>query len=254
MTQQYKINKGFTLVELMLAMSFIGMLLVAIAMTTMQIMRTYNKGTTIREVNQVGRTVTQDIQRTIAASVPFSVEPKTDLSDDGEINSRYIRNMDGTEEVGGRLCTGMQTYVWNYGTALYKATQPSGPGKAAIANKYEDEREEDEPIRLVKVRDAGGLLCANPRQAVDKSQARELLAAGDKNLAVQALTVTEGSRSDASGQALYAVSLTLGTNDQEQLEGSKTCLPPNQGSGYEDFCAINQFNISVRAGNRSGSL
>lgn len=250
MIQRSTKRAGFTLIELMLAMSFVGMLLIAIAMTTMQIMNTYNKGATIREVNTVGRAVTEDLQRTIATSVPFTVTPKVGAEDD-PADSKYVENrgIDG-ETYGGRLCTGAYTYVWNYGK-VRELADPGDPGREPAPNTYENS---DELIRLVKVRDAGGMLCANITRRVNYNHARELLAAGDRNLAVQEMKITSGRRDSASGQALYAIALVLGTNDQEQLAASKTCLPPNEGSGYEDFCAINQFNIIARAGNRSGSL
>lgn len=239
---------GFTLVELMLSMAFIGALLLAIAVTSMQIMGTYTKGLTLREVNQAGRTITEDIQRTIASSIPFAVDPpKKDAGSDAT-DSMYVRR-EGDKR-GGRLCTGAYTYAWNYGDEL------SGDGQHRY-NRYvgESPRLTDASIRLVKVSDAGGTLCNDPEMYIPRAAARELLSGGDRNLAVQELTVSSSSRDDSSGQALYAITLVLGTNDQAQLNAANsTCLPPNQGSGSEDFCAINQFNIIARAGNQSGSL
>jgi prepilin-type N-terminal cleavage/methylation domain-containing protein len=244
---QLRNKKGFTLVELMLSMSFIGMLLVAIAATSMHLMHTYTKGVTIREVNQVGRVISEDLERTISSSPRFKVNPaKTgDPSDPpGSSDSKYV-----TRDGGGRLCTGSYTYAWNYG----KTRELAGdPGMPPVYNVYADNSEN---IRFVKVSDSGGLLCRNPNTAITKASARELLAAGDRNLAIQQLTVVEGAKDEVSGQALYALSLRLGTNDRTQLNATgTTCLPPSQGSGNEDFCAINQFDIVTRAGNRSGSI
>jgi hypothetical protein len=232
-----RLTTGFTLIELMLSMSFVAMLLVAIAGTTMEIIHIYTKGLTVREVNQAGRAISEDVQRTVATTAPFKVSPAN------QSDSKYI-----TRTAGGRLCTGAYTYAWNYG----KTRELSGDGGLpSVYNRYVSGRG---TIRLVKVSDAGGMLCVNPNAAVPDDQAKELLMAGDRNLAVQRLTVTAGARDDASGQALYAVSLTLGTNDQAQLNATgSTCLPPNTGAGNDDFCAVNQFDIVVRAGNRPGS-
>jgi hypothetical protein len=228
---------GFTLIELMLSMAFVAMLLVAIAGTTTEIMHIYTKGLTIREVNQVGRTISDDMQRTIATTAPFKVAPAN------QSDSKYI-----TKAGGGRLCTGAYTYAWNYGKTKELSGNSSQP---SAYNRYKSSRG---TIRLVKVSDAGGLLCANPSAAVPDDQAKELLVAGDRDVAVQRFSVIAGSRDDASGQALYAVSFTLGTNDQTQLNATGTaCLPPSAGSGSEDFCSVNQFDIVVRAGNRPGS-
>lgn len=222
---------GFTLIELMLSMSFVAMLLVAIALTTTQIMHTYTKGLTLREVNQAGRAISEDIERTIAETPLFKVD------------SKYI-----TKPGGGRLCTGAYTYAWNYGK-----TKELGGGKT-LPSAYNRYKNSKSVIRLVKVSDASGTLCAKMNDPIPDDQAKELLVAGDRNLAVQQFTITEGNRDDVSGQALYAISFTLGTNERAQLNASgTTCLPPSVGSGNEDFCAVNQFDIIVRAGNRPGS-
>ncbi len=238
-----KQTRGFTLVELMLAMAFIGALLIVIAMTTMQIMGTYAKGLTIREVNQAGRTITEDMQSAIASVAPFGIDPiKTDVASDAT-DSMYVQRPGG-----GRLCTGSYTYAWNYGN-----TQQLGAETAVQAYNIYTDREDE--VRFLKVTDAGGMLCVNPGQQIQYEHAKELLPAGDSNLAVQRLAVTIGDRDVVSGQALYAIELVLGTNDQAQLDATgRTCLPPSEGEGRENFCAINQFDIVVRAGNRSGSL
>lgn len=236
-------SKGFTLVELMLSMAFVGILLLAISVTSMHIMNTYTKGLTIRELNQSGRAISDDIQRTIAMSAPFIVSPAktgdaTDLSE-----SRYV-----TLPGGGRLCTGLFTYAWNYGNT----SEISGATQTRVYNTFENS---SDIIRLIKVDDAGGALCTDINRRIERSKAKDLLVAGDRNLAVQKMTIELGTRDDASGQALYAISLILGTNDHSQLDASSSrCLPPSEGSGYEAFCAVNQFNIIARAGNRSGSI
>src|SRR5690242_17663820 len=122
---------GFTIVELMLAMTFIAALLVAIAMTTVQISHIYNKGLTLREVNQAGRAVSEELQRSIGSSVPFNVDSASPAS-------RYI-----VRPGGGRLCLGRYSYAWNYGAAL------RGGGGPAIYNSYDD----GSPVRFAKVND-----------------------------------------------------------------------------------------------------
>jgi hypothetical protein len=223
-------QKGFTIIELMLAMSFVAALLVAIAMTTVQIGHIYNKGLTLREVNQVGRSVTDELQRSISTSIPFNVDPMSPTT-------RYI-----VRAGGGRLCIGRYSYAWNFGAALRGA----GP---VIYNTYED----GSPVRFAKVNDASAALCTSPTGTVKKADSTEMLATGDRDLALQAFTITSAAADNATGQALYAISLVLGTNEQTQLTTNDTsCRPPSQGQGYQDYCAVNQFDIVVRAGNKSG--
>lgn len=231
-------SRGFTLVELMLAMAFVAVLLMAIGATTTRITHIYTKGATLREVNQSGRSISDDIQRTVASTAPFKVSPAN------QADSKYI-----TRDGGGRLCTGSYTYAWNYG----KTKELSGIA-SQTTTVYNTYTSGSALIRLVKVDDSGGLLCVNPTSRIPAAQATELLKAGDRNLAIQEWSVTAGSRDDAIGQAIYAISFKLGTNDQAQLTASgQTCRPPNQGSGSDDFCAVNQFDIVIRSGNRPGS-
>lgn len=225
------------MIELMLSMAFVAMLLVAIAGTTIEITHIYTRGLTVREVTQAGRTISEDVQRTIETSAPFKVAPAN------QTDSKYI-----TKTGGGRLCTGAYTYAWNYG----KTKELSGDG--SLPSVYNTYKSGQGTIRFVKVSDAGGVLCSNPGTQVPDDQATELLVAGDRNLAIQQFSVTAGSQDNASGQALYAISFLIGTNDQTQLSANgSNCLPPSAGSGNEDFCAVNQFDIVARAGNRAGS-
>lgn len=225
-------KEGFTLVELMLAMTFIAMLLVAIALTTIQISRIYNKGLTLREVNQAGRVLSDEMQRTIATSAPFDI-------DQGSPNSKYI-----VRPGGGRLCVGQHTYAWNYGSALV-----GGNGAPTIFNEYQG----GEPVRFVKVSDPAASLCTDPTLDIARADATEMLVGGDRNLVVHAFTVTLGSSDIDTGQSIYAISMTIGTNDQKQLTSNDaSCKPPAEGVGNEDYCSVNQFDIIARAGNKSG--
>lgn len=48
-------KSGFTIIEVSLAMSFIAVLLIVIALTITGIMTTFQKGMTLQSVNNVGR-------------------------------------------------------------------------------------------------------------------------------------------------------------------------------------------------------
>lgn len=225
-------GEGFTMVELMLAMSFVSALLVAIVMTTMQVSHIYNRGLTLREVNQAGRAVLEDMQNTIAVSTPFSVDASA-------ATTRYV-----DRPGGGRLCTGKYTYAWNYGRSI--AGISSAP---AVYNKYTD----DSVVRYAKVNDPGAGLCVNTSMRINKANAVEILAAGDRDLAAHEVTVVNAANDTETGQALYAISMTIGTNDQSQLlTANDSCKPPSANVGNEDYCSVNQFDIVVRAGNKSG--
>lgn len=225
-------QNGFTIIELMLAMSFVAMLLLAIAMTTMQIGAIYNRGITLKQVNQAGRALADELQRAIASGTALDVS--------GGADSRY-KPQDG----GGRLCMGKYTYVWNTGKALAAGTAP---------NVYEN----GDPVRFAKVVDTGAGLCQDLNKKVVQSQASEMLAAGDRNLVVHELSIqqtwpTDQPSDPVTGEALYAVTLTLGTNEREQLAtGDTSCKPPAEAGADMSYCAVNTFDIIARAGNKTG--
>jgi len=222
--------KGFTLIELMLAMSFVGVLLLGIAMTTIQISNIYTKGLTLREVNQAGRSVSDDLKRSIASSPMFDADPTSDTA-------KYI-----VRDGGGRLCVGRYTYAWNYGSALR-----GGTGAPAVVNSYDD----GQAVRFAKVDDPSAALCADPTVAIPRANANELLSASDRDLAVHKLTLSEGAKDTQTGQALYAISLIIGTNDKAQLTTNDTSCKPPAGDGGEIYCSVNQFDIIARAGNNT---
>ncbi len=223
----------------MLAMTFISALLVAIAMTTIQISAIYTKGITLREVDQAGRSVSDELQRSIASSTPIDVTPQKDDSP-STATSKYV-----VRDGGGRLCLGRYTYIWNYGKALTVDT-------GAIVNKYSDSSQQ---VRFAKVTDPGGALCNDYelKALISKADATDLLSSGDRDLVLHTFTITQTAKDDQIGQALYAISMTIGTNDREQLTTNDTsCKPPSEGVGNESYCSVNQFDIIARAGNKSG--
>jgi prepilin-type N-terminal cleavage/methylation domain-containing protein len=232
-------NKGFTLIELMLAMTFIAVLLVAIAVTTIQISSIYNKGITLREVNQAGRSVSDELQRSISSSIPFDVTPKKDALP-ATATSKYV-----VRDGGGRLCLGRYTYAWNYGKSI-AAVKNAPP----VLNMYDDIN--NTPVRFAKVTDPSASLCTDPTLRVKRADATEMLVSGDRDLVVHAFNITNSANDPITGQAIYAISMVIGTNDNKQLTTNDTsCQPPADGVGNENYCSVNQFDIIVRAGNKT---
>lgn len=222
----------------MLAMTFIAILLVAVAMTTIQISNIYNKGITLREVNQAGRSLSDEFQRSIAGAVPFDVTPKIDDSP-GTLTSKYV-----VRDGGGRLCLGSYTYAWNYGKTIAGES-----GAPAVFNKYTS----GSTVRFAKVKDASGALCADPTVNIPVVDSTELLSSGDRDLALHTFKITKTATDDGIGQAIYAVSFILGTNDRKQLTANDaSCRPPSESIGDEDYCSVNQFDVIARAGNAAG--
>jgi len=235
-----KQNAGFTLIELILAMTFISILLLAIAMTVIQVGSMYNKGMTLKETNQTGRDIATDIQRDIAASKAFS------------LTTDYLVVNGGAPANGtGRLCLGSATYIWNLGnTPTGSRIKYSSPAKAAI------------PINLVKVPDANKLYCAkNPNNTLmqtdirtaDTDNAKELLA-GDHSLIVYKFALAPGSANTVDSlteQQLYQLSFTISTDKISAIDTTKgTCLPPGNINSDMNYCSVQDFSLVVRAGKK----
>ncbi|MDB5168251.1 MAG: hypothetical protein JWO55_509 [Candidatus Saccharibacteria bacterium] len=230
-------TKGFTLIELMLAMTFISILLIAIAMTTIQITSIYTKGITLREVNQAGRAVSDDLQRSISSTIPFDVTPKT--ASPATADSKYVKR-DG----GGRLCIGRYTYAWNYGDSIAGAS-----GAPTLFNKYND----NSTVRFAKVSDPSASLCDDPKLSIKRSDATEMLTGGDRDLVLHSFEIARNLPDDTTGQAIYAISIVIGTNDTQQLMTNNTsCKAPADATDDQNYCSVNQFDIVVRAGNKAG--
>ncbi len=227
-------KRGFTLIELMLAMSFISVLLIAIAMTIIQIGNIYNRGLMLKEVDQTGQAVATELQNAIRQSAPFSIATGS--------GSHYV-----PQAWGGRLCIGQYSYIWNYGKDL-NAKNPN-------VNKYAG-LDSSTDIHLVKVLDPGALYCLQkPLLAIDATKATELLATGDYQLAIHSFTIKSNTTAidTKTRQQLYDIQLSLGTNDKNALtygtDGSATCTAPGQDGADLTYCSVSVFDIVARAGN-----
>lgn len=234
-------QSGFTLIELMLAMGFVSVLLIAIAMTVIQIGNIYNHGLTLKDVNQAGRSLASELQRSIAESSPFDIN--------SGVESRYIQQGAPGNYWGGRLCVGQYSYIWNYGKALDIALKT---GDTSRLNVYLGSTNQ---IRFVKVVDPNANYCSETSKKIDPTNAIELLNVGQHNLAIHDFVISTSLSSGDSkiGQQLYSLEFTIGTNDQNALTTSDTgtviCKAPNQSGADPAYCSINQFDIVALAGN-----
>ena len=236
-------RRGFTLVELMLAMSFISVLLIAIAMTIIQVSTIYTKGMTLKEVNQTGRDISTDVIRAVAAS------GKTDLASD------FVEVTSGSTLVGGRLCLGSSSYIWNYAAAIEA-------GNTRLTKYTPDD---GTTIRLVRVPDGSRAYCAKGSDGqllapnilpADAATARELLREGDRTLALHRFSIAANPAAydQLTGQHLYRISLTIGTQRTDLLAAPAspadplTCRTPAELGSDFNYCTVQDFSLVVRTG------
>ena len=226
-----KRNIGFTLVELMLAMGFVAALLLSVAMTVVQMGNIYNRGLTYKSVNQAGSTIVSELQRSVGGVARFDLA--THFVQQGPVNN-YI---------GGRLCVGQFSYIWNYGKAF------NSP-----ANTYSDS---PNIIRFIKAMDPDSSYCLTPAKKVPIASAVELLDVGQvkTDLAVHYFTISSSVSDSTTGQQLYSIEFVIGTNYQNALNvivpADTNCRPPSDLNSDLTYCAVNKFDIVARAGKAS---
>lgn len=234
-------KKGFTIVELMLAMAFVSMLLLAIAATTMQIGNIYNRGLMLKEINQAGSSLASAIQSNITTSTAFDLN-----------SSHYVQTKSGSNIIGGRLCTGQYSFIWNYGKAI--------ASNDSAMNKYSSG---SEIIRFIKVPDSDNSYCSSATSLISVADSPvELLDAGQHSLAIHYFNIsTAASAGDsATGQRLYNMEFNLGTNNNDITgtevdnsisygSGTAICKTNDEIGADPSYCYISKFKFIARAGN-----
>lgn len=210
--------------------------MIAIAVSTIEVMHMYSKGLTIKSVNQAGRDLGDSIRRD-AASV-------------GVVKSPIIQPDDPAAGGLGRLCLGGVSYLWNTADALQ---QGSNTGVTYSDNTLKK-------IVLARVVDVGGNYCTkagdNYPISVSSQTANEMLPSDNGDLALHSLTLDRIPPLDevvVPNEAIYDIRYTIGTNDAGTLNGTintgdLSCIPPSDANQNYNFCSINNFEMIVRVG------
>lgn len=201
-------HKGFTIIELLIALSFFSFLLMALTVGFVQINRAYTKGITVKTIQENGRVLMNDITRAIRSSgdgvVTVSANPY-------------------------RLCINGIRYGWNQGTdnngarseeTFLTSTVPMVPST--------------EKITLAKTMDG-----ANCTAKLVKSQSE---AAIDRRAIVQYLSV-----SHVGASQVWKVKLILSTSETSDLSSFGETAKCKEQVGNQ-FCDIAKFEtiVSVR--------
>lgn len=178
-------KKGFTMIELSLVMVFIGTLLIAIAVITTNIITIYQKGSTLKAVNSVGRGLVDELTTAInqAPSVDATSLCNSLLDSDTAINNcikdgafKFIfqakyGDAEGENNIrrqyNGIFCTGYYSYYWNtvYGeNADPKQTVSLRYAKNLTENnilhEFKDNDSSNGVVRLARIEDRTYQLCA----------------------------------------------------------------------------------------------
>ncbi len=227
-------KKGFTLIELSLAITFISVLLLAILYITIQAGKLYAKGVTYKGVNQVSREVVDTMRRDIMAASVSAIEIPLP-SPDPALSPAYA----------GRMCTGQVSYVWNTAALLQNTSSTDRIMDGAV------------PVVFRRVVDPGKTLCTKDasgryNKAIAGMTSTELLKGEGRELAAYTLSIVEMARS-GERKGLYRISMTLGTNETgtttyDPTLAAYTCLPPTDNSANFEYCTVIEFDAIMRAG------
>lgn len=226
---QEETKKGFTIMELMLAMGVIAFLLLSVAGLIIQMTNTITRGTTYKDLNAASRTINADLTKTFNS---------TSILDgwDGRNNSNeYYRVVGGS----GAFCTGSVSYLWN--TNLERS--------GALIVHAED----NNPVRFVKIRDTAKNYCSNNAQSTvwakvpHDDTVTEILSNSEVNLQLHSISFSSGGNliNRPSNQMIINIAYVLGTpnnNDIRMNAGSRNC----EGNVKSNYCAVNKFELTVR--------
>lgn len=271
-------KKGFTIIETMLAMLFIGIMMVAIAVLVRNVSETYSKGITIKNVNEASRAIIDDLERTISASPTFgamkvgetgyATVDTSDVDETGSgdyhvcqtyIGDKCVVNYDATiyfNAENRRFCTGLASYIWNYRDNL--------ENENVDFNTYQGASDPNSPnygrqVRLVKVKDYTRKYCKEVNTAheyptiSDEDSPEELIDPSEENLVLYGFVVYENEDrkniNPINGQVFYSGSFVLGSWGGVELNGlNPECVPPGEATEFQEYyCSVNKFNFSQRA-------
>lgn len=121
-------QSGFTLIEVSTALIFVGFIIFILAATTVNIVRSYNKGIWLAQINQAGQQMNSDIGDKARYSPAATVDT-----------------------INRRMCINGVSYLWNTQKDI-----DDDPGN----NRYSDGP--GTPIRLARIDDPNGEYCNKP--------------------------------------------------------------------------------------------
>ena len=165
-------QSGFTLIEVSTALIFVGFIIFILAATTVNIVRSYNKGIWLAQINQAGQQMNSDI----GDKARYSPAAKVDT-------------------INRRMCINGVSYLWN--TQKDIDDNPKN-------NRYSD----GTPIRLARIDDPGGEYCIDPtRQPGLPSTNSEVHILLGRGATIQEFKVEE----QKAGAPLLTISVVVST-------------------------------------------
>lgn len=171
MTRSSDKQNGFTLIEVSTALIFVGFIIFILAATTVNIVRSYNKGIWLAQINQAGQ------------------QMNSDIGDKARYSGVAVVKADKR-----RMCINGVSYLWN--------TQKEIDNGQWGDNVYSD----GTPIRLARIEDKNGEYCTKDQQPDAPGKNPNVRALLGRGVAIQEFKVSQ-----ATGVPLLTVSMVVST-------------------------------------------
>lgn len=271
-------RRGFTIVEITIAMTFVATLLITVALVIMQMMSIYQKGLALRAVNSTGRELVDEFTRGISSapskgtsylcnSYYGSNEAARAACEAGEANlfmyhQDTARIDDADVPVHGVFCTGRFSYIWNTGYALKSSNDKHRAELIVNDINYGDK------FRIMRVNDDDRDLCGaymnsnsyryngnggnkySYKLSSDDNPI-ELLSGSEDNLTLYDFVPFPAASHAITQHSFYSITFILGTlqGGVNIMSTGDFCTAPSTDSLDTEFnyCAVNKFNFAVRA-------
>lgn len=274
-------KKGFTIIEITLAMTFLAILMVSIATLIMRITNIYQKGLAMRAINATGTEIIEDITRTVgAASYLVDIHSQdAELGGNGvmEYNNNYKlvekyyydytvynENHNGKNfnvQYFGVLCTGDYSYIWNTARAL----DPDFTAKNFITVN-------GEKVKMVRVYDREQTQCNKDKNGsvvnlakrnylpvtinVPADNVVELINNDEMDLALYEFNITPATQSAITRQSFISANFILATRQGGININANGDFCRGEDNEFKDeyegtmfnYCAVNKFSFSARTG------
>ena len=189
-------QSGFTLIEVSTALIFVGFIIFILAATTVNIVRSYNKGIWLAQINQAGQQMNSDI----GDKARYSPAAKVDT-------------------INRRMCINGVSYLWNTQQDIDNSNQGNNN------NAYLD----GTLIRLARIDDPSGDYCSKPTK-------RPKLPSGDDKVHIllgRGATIQEFKvEEQKAGAPLLTISVVVSTEGANRPY--KVILPKGSDKYQED--------------------
>ena len=274
-------KKGFTIIEITLAMTFLAILMVSIATLIMRVTNIYQKGLAMRAINATGTEIIEDITRTVgAASYLVDIHSQdAELGGNGVMEydnnyklvekyyydyTVYNENHDGKNfnvQYFGVLCTGDYSYIWNTARAL----DPDFTTKNFITVNVEK-------VKMVRVYDREQTQCNKDKNGSVANLAKrnylpvtinvpadnvvELINNDEMDLALYEFNITPATQSAITRQSFISANFILATRQGGININANGDFCRGEDNEFKDeyegtmfnYCAVNKFSFSARTG------